>query len=621
MDTSLLAVSSHSIGLLFMVCFSVELALVIGIVNNCSESSCGNLVIRFPFRIKGRHPQHCGYPGFDLFCSASNKTVIELTESVKLSVNNINYKHQIIELSDPNDCLSRQLLNLKLSLSASLFQFKPSYHVHGDYNFFNCSSMKRSLNSYLVPCLSPSDSTSRVYAIPSDTRMENLELTFCTKMLNISSSPFDFLKENILVLTWSEPNCEHCESKGNRCGWKNDTAMLVKEIHCFSNHKGSSTALATTGSVLGSLFLILLTGAVYHMYDSYRQQKEKQTIVEKFLEDYRALKPTRYSYAEIKRITNNFEDKLGVGAYGTVFRGSISKEFIVAVKMLNNSQGNGEEFINEVSTMGRIHHVNIVRLVGFCADGFRRALVYEFLPNGSLQKFINSPDNRQNFLGWKRLQDIALGIAKGIEYLHQGCDQRILHFDIKPQNVLLDQNFTPKICDFGLAKLCSRDQSIVSMTTARGTLGYIAPEVFSRKFGNVSYKADVYSYGMMLLETVGGRKITEDLEENISHVYYPEWIHNLLEEREEKRIHIDYEGDEKIAKKLAIVGLWCIQWHAMDRLSMQVVVQMLEGDINRSSMPPNPFASAGPRRTSASASLGETARQLIQDFDVIHELE
>jgi serine/threonine protein kinase len=138
-------------------------------------------------------------------------------------------------------------------------------------------------------------------------------------------------------------------------------------------------------------------------------------------------------------------------------------KFMFAVKMLISSKGNGEEFINEMGTMGRIHHVNVVRLVGFCADGFRRALVYEFLPNDSLEKFISSVDLNY-FLGWDKLQDIALGIAKGIEYLHQGCNQRILHFDIKPHNVLLDHNFNPKISDFGLAKLCSKDQSAVSMT-------------------------------------------------------------------------------------------------------------------------------------------------------------
>nr|XP_023880305.1 rust resistance kinase Lr10-like [Quercus suber] len=151
------------------------------------------------------------------------------------------------------------------------------------------------------------------------------------------------------------------------------------------------------------------------------------------------------------------------------------------MKILNSSKCNGEEFINEVGTMGRINHVNVVCLVGFCADGFRRALVYEFLPNDSLEKFISSVDS-YFFLGWEKLQVVSLGIAKGIEYLHQGCDQRILHFDIKPHNILLDQNFNPKISDFDLTKLCAKVQSAVSMTTATGTLCYIVPEVFSRNF-------------------------------------------------------------------------------------------------------------------------------------------
>ncbi|XP_028774286.1 rust resistance kinase Lr10-like [Neltuma alba] len=189
------------------------------------------------------------------------------------------------------------------------------------------------------------------------------------------------------------------------------------------------------------------------------------------------------------------------------------------MKILSDSEiGNGEDFIREVGTMAKIHHVNIIRLVGFCADGFRRALVYEYLPNDSLQNFINSLGQRKNFPGWKKLQEIGLGIAKGIEYLHHGCEKRMLHFDIKPQNVLLDSDFTPKISDFGLAKLCSKNQSIVSITNARGTFGHIAPKVFSQNFGNVSHKANVYSFGMLLLEVIAGRMITNDAEENAAHI-------------------------------------------------------------------------------------------------------
>ncbi|PRQ56243.1 putative glycerophosphodiester phosphodiesterase, protein kinase RLK-Pelle-LRK10L-2 family [Rosa chinensis] len=176
------------------------------------------------------------------------------------------------------------------------------------------------------------------------------------------------------------------------------------------------------GASLGSFVLVLLAAATFCVYHSDKKEKENQLKIERFLDDYRALKPSRYSYADIKRITNKFNDNLGQGAYGTIYKGKLSSECFVAVKVLNSTKGNGDEFVNEVGTMGHIHHVNVVRLVGFCADGCRRALVYDFLPNGSLQDFISSADNNNSFLGWDKLQDIALGIAKGIEYLHQGCD-------------------------------------------------------------------------------------------------------------------------------------------------------------------------------------------------------
>ena len=366
---------------------------------------------------------------------------------------------------------------------------------------------------------------------------------------------------------------------------------------------------------MGSFLLALAAYASYHAYRYDITEKENQARIEKFLEDYKALKPTRYSYADIKRITNQLTEKLGQGAYGTVFKGKLSSEIHVAVKILNNSTGDGEEFINEVGTMGRIHHVNVVRLIGYCADGFRRALLYEFLPNDSLEKFI-SPVDSNNFLGWEKLQDIALGIAKGIEYLHQGCDQRILHFDIKPHNILLDQDFNPKISDFGLAKLCAKDQSAVSMTTARGTIGYIAPEVFSRNFGKVSYKSDIYSFGILLLEMVGGRKnVDVNVETATSKIYFPEWIYNILEQKEDLRVYVDDSGDAKIAKKLAIVGLWCIQWHPTDRPSMKSVVQMLEGKGDKLTMPPNPFASTSSTRVNGSM----PTRHLNQELEVIPE--
>ncbi|GMY07538.1 rust resistance kinase Lr10-like isoform X1 [Fagus crenata] len=580
----------------------------------CPELRCSHNgpAIRFPFRLIDRQPSHCGYPGFDLSCNDKNDTVLQLPTSVKASVKYIDYKSQLIQVSDPDNCFPQKILGL--NLSSSPFQFNANY-PSDDYAFFNCPQEINDyeyiygmpIPIYLIRCLSKPGYW--VYAVYAGEYIEDLPVLSCTKMYNVSLSVPSYAwtvwYSTFVEMKWYEPMCVQCEMKGKKCRLKNNSTEF--ETECFHLPKDNKV------SILGSFLLALVLFALYRVYRYDKIEKENQARIEKFLEDYMALKPTRYSYADVKRITNQFTEKLGQGAYGTVFKGKLSNEIHVAVKMLISSKGNGEEFINEVGTMGRIHHVNVVRLVGFCADGFRRALVYEFLPNDSLEKFISSVDSNR-FLGWDKLQDIALGIAKGIEYLHQGCDQRILHFDIKPHNVLLDHNFNPKISDFGLAKLCSKDQSAVSMTQARGTIGYIAPEVFSRNFGNVSYKSDVYSFGIMLLEMVGGRK-NVDVTVNTSEIYFPEWIYNLLEKKEDLRVFVEDNGHAKIAKKLAIVGLWCIQWHPVDRPSMKVVVQMLEGEGDNLTMPPNPFASTGPARISM------PARRLNQELEVIPELE
>ncbi|XP_034711032.1 rust resistance kinase Lr10-like [Vitis riparia] len=414
-------------------------------------------------------------------------------------------------------------------------------------------------------------------------------------------------------LKWSKSICRSCPEGGKICRLKKSNST-EPETECI---KGVSKKIIVTGAIFGFFLLVLVIVALYRVDRSNKLERENIINVKKFLQDYEALKPSRYSYADLKRITNQFKDKLGQGGYGIVYKGKLSDEVFVVVKILNNSQGNGEEFINEVATMGTIHHVNVVRLVGFCADGFKRALIYEYLPNESLEKFIFSKVVKNYSLSWKKLQEIAIGISKGIEYLHQGCDQRILHFDIKPHNILLDHNFNPKISDFGLAKLCSKEQSAVSMTVIRGTMGYIAPEVLSRNFGNVSYKSDVYSFGMLLLEMVGGRKNIDVSVESTSQVYFPEWIYNHLDHGEELLIRIEEEGDAKIAKKLAIVGLSCIQWYPVDRPSIKIMVQMLEGEGDKLTMPPNPFASTVPTKTN----LSKPRRAFQQELAIISELE
>jgi serine/threonine protein kinase len=210
--------------------------------------------------------------------------------------------------------------------------------------------------------------------------------------------------------------------------------------------------------------------------------KNFQIIDEEIMKNCGSIAPKRYTYSDVKKLTNSFKDKIGQGGYGVVYKGKLPDGRMVAVKILNKSKGNGEEFINEVASISRTSHVNIVTLLGFCYERTKRALIYEFMPNGSLDKFIydkGSPITNCH-LDSKTMFQIAVGIARGLEYLHRGCNTRILHFDIKPHNILLDEDLLPKISDFGLAKRCKTKESIVLLTGMRGTAGFIAPEVFSR---------------------------------------------------------------------------------------------------------------------------------------------
>ncbi|KAL6320696.1 hypothetical protein AAG906_008696 [Vitis piasezkii] len=377
-----------------------------------------------------------------------------------------------------------------------------------------------------------------------------MDLSSCRRLYNASVRYHVFtdytFNGSAFSLKWPKSICGSCLRAGHICRLK----------------KSVSKQTMVTGTIFGFFLLMLVIAMFYRLYSSNKSERENRIKVKRFLEDYEALKPSRYSYADIKRITNQFKDTLGQGGYGTVYKGKLSNEVFVAVKILNNSQGNGEEFINEVATMGTIHHVNIVRLVGFCADRFKRALIYEVVKNYSLS--------------WKKLQEIAVGIAKGIEYLHQGCDQRILHFDIKPHNILLDHNFNPKISDFGLAKLCSKEQS------------YIAPEVLSRNFGNVSYKSDVYSFGMLLLEMVGGRKNIDVSVESTSQVYFPEWIYN----------HLDI--GKNYCKEISNCGTLMYSMVSNGSSFHENCSSNVGRKGGKLTIPPNPFASTTPTKTNSS---------------------
>ncbi|KAI3768106.1 hypothetical protein L2E82_18538 [Cichorium intybus] len=311
-------------------------------------------------------------------------------------------------------------------------------------------------------------------------------------------------------------------------------------------------------------------------------------------------------------MTNSFHEKLGQGGYGSVYKGHLPDGRRVAVKLLGKATGDGEDFVNEVVSIGRTSHVNVVTLLGFCFEGKKRALMYEFMPNGSLDKFIRHDGSH---LDWNTLFGIAKGIARGLAYLHQGCNTRIVHFDIKPHNILLNEEFVPKISDFGLAKLCKRKESIVSVTGARGTAGYMAPEVFFKSLGGASHKSDVYSYGMMVLEMTGAHKKKISNTTSMSESYFPDWIYKKVEDGDDLGVDgVTTEDEEKLARKMVIVSLWCIQSDPLERPSISRVVEMLEGSFQSLQIPPRRFWSSPPRpvqSTSPSATKSSRGEKIL----------
>ncbi|KAF8035427.1 hypothetical protein BT93_C1452 [Corymbia citriodora subsp. variegata] len=327
---------------------------------------------------------------------------------------------------------------------------------------------------------------------------------------------------------------------------------------------------------------------IFLIYNYGRRHLAMDKNIEEFLQPHNNFLPIRYSYSNIKKITRNFKYKLGEGGYGSVYKGTLRSGNEVAIKILKQSKAHGQDFISEVSTIGRIHHVNVVQLIGFCFEGSKQALVYDLMTNGSLEKHIFAKEDHK-FLDYIKLYEISLGVARGIEYLHHGCDMQILHFDIKPHNILLDKNFIPKISDFGLAKLYPSDHSIVSLTAARGTLGYMAPELFYKNIGGISYKADVYSFGMLLMEMASRRKNINANAEHSSQIYFPLWVYDQVTGGTGIEMEELVEEERKVIKKMIIVALWCIQLNPDHRPPMSKVLEMLEGDIGELQMSPKPL--------------------------------
>ncbi|KAL9327933.1 hypothetical protein ACSQ67_002936 [Phaseolus vulgaris] len=291
-----------------------------------------------------------------------------------------------------------------------------------------------------------------------------------------------------------------------------------------------------------------------------------------------------FTFQELHEATDGFTRILGRGGSGKVYRGGLVIEGVeigIAVKTLEKKIEKSEsEFMTELRIIGRTHHRNLVRLLGFCFESSHRIIVYELMPNGALSRFLFGERERPE---WGQRIEMALGVARGLLYLHEECNTQIIHCDIKPENVLLDANYTAKIADFGLSKLLKKDQTRTN-TNLRGTMGYMAPEWL--KSAPITAKVDIYSYGVMLLEIICCRKHVEvcgagkDSEDD--DVVLTKWVLRCVVFRQlELVVRHDSEvlNDFKRFEEMALVGLWCVHPNPALRPSMKHVMQMLDGTV------------------------------------------
>lgn len=360
------------------------------------------------------------------------------------------------------------------------------------------------------------------------------------------------------------------------------------------NDKRKSAVLKIAVIVLASSLLIVFLVGGYTWLNCRHKPSYDSLASEYSFSDYASGVPVQFSYKKLQQATKGFKEKLGEGGFGSVYRGVLLNKMVVAVKQLEGIGQGEKQFRMEVATISSTHHLNLVRLVGFCSEGKHRLLVYEFMKNGSLDSFLfpsleSSSDEKA--LNWACRYSIALGTAKGITYLHEECRDCILHCDIKPENILLDENYNARISDFGLARLLNlNDHRHRSLITVRGTRGYLCPEWIANL--PITSKADVYSYGMVLLEIVSGRRNFEVSHES-SNRRFSLWAYEEFEKGNvgavlDRRL-LEHDIDIVQAMRLIQVSFWCIQEHPSIRPTMGKVVQMLEGiaDIHK---PPPPLS-------------------------------
>ncbi|XP_019190166.1 PREDICTED: probable LRR receptor-like serine/threonine-protein kinase At1g07650 [Ipomoea nil] len=351
---------------------------------------------------------------------------------------------------------------------------------------------------------------------------------------------------------------------------------LVSAISVESDFKPPKNmkTLIIVVATASSLFLVftILCFAGWKIYLRNKTSKEREL---RGLD----LRTGLFTLRQIKAATNNFDasNKIGEGGFGPVYKGTLLDGTVIAVKQLSSksSQGN-HEFLNEISMISCFHHPNLVKLYGCCVDGKQLLLVYEYLENNSLSHALFGPEDCQLKIDWPTRHRICVGVAKGLAFLHEESEIKIVHRDIKATNVLLDKELNPKISDFGLAKLDDGENTHIS-TRVAGTRGYMAPEY--ALWGYLTFKVDVYSFGVVALEIVSGKNNVK-YRPNENCICLLDWALDLQKKENLMELidpRLDSDFDKEQALRMIKVALLCTNPSPVLRPSMSAVVSMLEG--------------------------------------------
>ncbi|KAL8540242.1 hypothetical protein ACS0TY_001720 [Phlomoides rotata] len=311
-----------------------------------------------------------------------------------------------------------------------------------------------------------------------------------------------------------------------------------------------------------------------------------------------------YCLRELQIATNQFssDSVIGEGGYGIVYRAVLQDGSVVAVKNLLNNKGQAEkEFKVEVEAIGKVKHKNLVGLLGYCAEGAQRLLVYEYIDNGNLEQWLHGDVGPVSPLTWEIRVKIAIGTARGLAYLHEGLEPKVVHRDVKSSNILLDRKWNPRVSDFGLAKLLGSEKSYVT-TRVMGTFGYVSPDYAST--GMLNEGNDVYSFGVLLMEIITGRSPV-DYSKPPGEMNLVDWFKGMVASRRSEELVdplIDVPPPARALKRMLLLCLRCIDLDANKRPKMGQIVHMLEADEFPFRMEPRSVRDTAPQASSKTQS-------------------